>query len=317
MELSVVAAAREGWRPPEEARHIALVADRLGYREVWVGEGPTWDGFALATAIGLDTSHVAITVGPVPVSVRDPAMVVRGAANVAALTGHTVGIALGSSSTRLVEGFHGRSRARAATVLAVSARAVRDLLTGEIASADTDSFRSRLPLPDGQLTVAAFGERAIAAAAEHADRMALDLVSPQQVTELHAKLVAAAARVDRPPPKLAAWLPTAVDADEESYRQIMQSIAGYLTVRGYAELFTGAGFGEAVEKARAGAALPEVIRALPPEATGVVGLVSDLEQVRARIDAYAAAGLDEVAIVPATAGDPAGEHTLTALARIT
>ncbi|MGW3652851.1 hypothetical protein [Streptomyces sp. NPDC000878] len=42
--------------------------------------------------------------------------------------------------------------------------------------------------------------------------------------------------------------------------------------------------------------------------------MGDSDAVRARIDAYAGAGLDEIALVPATAGDPAGEHTLTALA---
>jgi len=36
--------------------------------------------------------------------------------------------------------------------------------------------------------------------------------------------------------------------------------------------------------------------------------------VRDRLAEYAEAGLDEVAIVPATAGDPGGERTLTALA---
>jgi len=35
--------------------------------------------------------------------------------------------------------------------------------------------------------------------------------------------------------------------------------------------------------------------------------------VQARIEEYAASGLDEVVIHPATAGDPAGGRTLTAL----
>ena len=54
--------------------------------------------------------------------------------------------------------------------------------------------------------------------------------------------------------------------------------------------------------------------ALPDEAARVVGLVGDSRTVHARIAEYAEAGLDEVAIVPATAGDPAGERTLAALA---
>ncbi|MFJ8113271.1 hypothetical protein [Streptomyces sp. NPDC096132] len=44
-----------------------------------------------------------------------------------------------------------------------------------------------------------------------------------------------------------------------------------------------------------------------------MGLVGDLGAVRERLDACAEAGLDEVALVPATAGDPAGERTLRAL----
>ncbi|MDQ0580092.1 hypothetical protein [Streptomyces rishiriensis] len=38
--------------------------------------------------------------------------------------------------------------------------------------------------------------------------------------------------------------------------------------------------------------------------------------MRARIDACAEAGLDEIALVPATAADPAGERTRTAPAAL-
>lgn len=93
----------------------------------------------------------------------------------------------------------------------------------------------------------------------------------------------------------------------------MGSIAGYLTVRGYREMFAAAGFGEAVEMARAGASPAELLSALPQEAASTVGLVGDVRAIRARLDTYAAAGLDEVAIVPATHGDPGGERTLSAL----
>ncbi|WP_254396306.1 hypothetical protein [Streptomyces sp. AC512_CC834] len=55
------------------------------------------------------------------------------------------------------------------------------------------------------------------------------------------------------------------------------------------------------------------LRALPPEAAATVGLIGDLDTVRARTDACAEAGLDETALVPATAGNPGGERTPTAL----
>jgi hypothetical protein len=65
-------------------------------------------------------------------------------------------------------------------------------------------------------------------------------------------------------------------------------------VRGYAEMFTAAGY------------------VLTPR--GARQLVGDLEAVHTRLQAYATAGLDEIALLPTTASDQHGEHTLTALA---
>ncbi|PBC66063.1 LLM class F420-dependent oxidoreductase (plasmid) [Streptomyces sp. Tue6028] len=316
MEISVVAAAREDDSPVDEPLRVAALADRLGYGEVWAGEGPTWDAFVLATAIGQVTEQVALTAGPVPVSVRDPFTVVRGAASAAAVVGRPVGVALGTSSKRVVEGVHGRPRIRPAAELARAAEAVRALMHGRPGEAVVPGsvFRRRQRPPGGPLTVAAFGDRAIAAAAGHADRMLLDVVSPDQVVALRAKLIAAAADLGRTPPRLAAWLPAAVDPRPESLTQILRSIVGYLTVPGYSDVFAEAGFGGTVELARSGASPEALLAALPPEAASTVALVGDATAVRARVDAYAAAGLDEIALVPATAGDPAGERTLTALA---
>ncbi|NUT30764.1 MAG: LLM class flavin-dependent oxidoreductase [Streptomyces sp.] len=143
--------------------------------------------------------------------------------------------------------------------------------------------------------------------ADRRDRGPLDIVSPEQVRTLRAKLDAAAERAGRTaPPTLASWLPAAVDPDPASLAQVLRSIAGYLTVPGYSGMFEAAGFGEAVELARTGADSDTLVRALPAAAAAMVGLVGDLDAVRARAEQYAEAGLDEIALVPATAGDPGG-----------
>ncbi|HTF46622.1 MAG TPA: LLM class F420-dependent oxidoreductase [Pseudonocardia sp.] len=319
MDISVVVASRPNVAPEEELRTAAL-ADRLGYADLWVGEGFVWDAFALATAAGLATERIPITVGPIPVSVRDPASIARGAASTAALVHRPVGVALGTSSIRVVERMHGRSRRRAVTTLAESAQAVRALFGGGQADFDgetvsTHGYRLRLDPPGGTITVAAFGDRAIAVAAEYADRMVLDLVSPELARGYRDKLDAAARAAGRPAPKLAAWIPAAVDPDPASTAQIMQSLAGYLEVAGYGEMFTAAGLGDAVRLAQAGADRDQLLAALPEEAAGRIGLVGDPDTVNKRLGAYADAGLDEVVLVPATDGDPGGERTLTALAK--
>lgn len=315
MDFTVVVRAREDDSDAENVLLVASLADELGFEELWVGEGPTWDAFALATAVGLATRQVALTVGPVPVAVRDPATIARGAASVAALTGRTVGVALGTASVRVVEKLHGRSRRRPAATLAESAAALRDLIETPRHlryEGDPDAaFLRQLSPPNGPLTVAAFGDRAVQVAADHADRMLLDLVSPEQVAVFRSKLESASTG-PRPMPRLAAWLPAAIDPNADSLRQVMRSIAGYLTVSGYREVFEAAGFGGAVRKAEAGANADELVVALPVEAAQTVGLVGGTREVGERLEAYAAAGLDGVAIVPATAGDPGAERTLAA-----
>lgn len=259
-----------------------------------------------------------MTVGPIPVSVRDPVMIARAAASTAAVAGRPVGVALGTSSVRYVEGAHGRIRRRPVTALSESAQVVRALFDGEQADFDGDviathGYRLRMDPPGGPITVAAFGDRAIQVAATHADRMVLDLVTPDMVAEFRTKLDDTAARAGRPPPRLAAWIPAAVDPDPDSYKQMIWSLVGYLDVPGYAQMFKAAGFGAAVELAAAGADRHELYDALPSDAAYSVGLVGDTERVRSQLTAYASAGLDEVVAVPATAGDPGGERTLTAL----
>lgn len=310
----MVVRGREDGSDPDDIVGLATAADEVGYRELWIGEGPTWDAFALATAVGLGTRSASLTVGPVPVSVRDPATVSRGAASVARLTGRNVGVALGTASVRVVEKLHGRSRRRSVTDLGESARTIRSLMDTPVDrrhSGDPDAeFLRRLSAPRGQLTVAAFGDRAIQVAADYADRMLLDLVTPEQVRHLRSKLETAAGSQD--PPKLAAWLPAIVEPSAEAIQQVMAHIAGYLTIGGYREMFIAAGFGEAVAKAESGAEVGELIEALPVEAPAIVGLVGSKSDIETRLHAYGRAGLDEIAIVPASTDEPTAEKTLRA-----
>jgi probable F420-dependent oxidoreductase len=279
----------------------------------------TFDAFALATAVGLQTTSIRLTVGPLAVAVRDPTTLAMGVASVAALTGRPVELALGTSSPVVVEQWHGRSSADGTRRLRETAAAVAPLLAGERASSSGDlvsvaGYRLRLPAPGPSLTVAAFGPAAVRVAADLADRMVVNLCTPERAADLHAQLRDAAQRSGRAVPTLAAWVPAAVDPTEAALHQLRRGLVAYVAAPGYGEMFQRAGFGDVVALARSGAHPGAVLAAMPLELVQAIALVGDAAACRARVEAFTAAGVDEVVLVPATAGDPGGRRTLTALA---
>ena len=165
MKLSVVTPLWQD-RPAAENLEVAINADRLGFPELWIGEMATYDAFAFATAAGANTNNIALTLGPLAVSVRTPMTMAMGIASVADLTGRQTQLALGASSVVVVEEWHGRERARTATHLAETAQIVRGLLNGDKVSfegkmASCNGYRLRLDAPATPVTIAAFGPAAV------------------------------------------------------------------------------------------------------------------------------------------------------------
>ncbi len=307
-------------RPAAEVVRTAQVADALGYGEIWIGEMATFDAFALGAVVAERTTRAALTIGPLAVAVRDPAMIAMGAGSLAELTGRTVNVALGSSSPVLVQQWHGRRQERTALALAESATAVRTLLDGGKADVAgevirTRGFRLRTKAPSSPLTIAAFGRGAVKVAARHADRMVINLVTPKSAARLVDMLHDECRAAGRPVPPVAAWVAAVVGPLVTDVEQLRRGLVAYLSAPGYGEMFAEAGFADVVRFARTGPHPGELLAAIPPEIVGHVSLVGDEPGVRARIAEYADAGVDEIALVPGSSeADPAGVGTLTALA---
>ncbi|MEU9841033.1 LLM class F420-dependent oxidoreductase [Actinomadura sp. NPDC048032] len=304
-------------RPAREALETAALADELRFPELWIGEMATYDAFALAVAVAARTSSIMLTPGPLPVAVRDPMMIAMAVASLADLTGRVAGVAIGTSSPHVVERWHGRERRDPPTALAESAEVLRHLLAGERAGFEgrtvrVQDYRLRLPAPRTPITIAAFGAAAVRAAARHADRMVVSLVTADSAGRLAARLRSESDAAGTSAPPVAAWVPVAVDGGAQAREQVRRAVVGYLAAPGYAQMFEEAGFGDVVALARSRPHPSELLAAVPDELVHAVAALGEPEEVAARLASYA---VDEIAVLPCcTDEDPAGEHTLRTLA---
>lgn len=299
---------------PMLAERLARAADTLGFREVMIAETTGHDAFALGAALGRGTGAqpAALCLGPLPAAVRDPVTIARGAASVAALTGRRIGVALSASTSTVVEEWHGRSRGVPATVVAESATALRGLRAdaGLLSGAEVDfsgalvrtrGYVGGLPPSNAALSVLAFGIELTEVAVARADRLIVPIATVEHIARLRTRVQQAAERIGRTPPRIAVWVPIAVDPDETDRRELLRGMVPYLRAAGFAGMFAEAGYGEVVQLARSGAHVRSVVAAAPPDLLGAVGGVGSLAEVRAALGEYRAVGADDLFVIPHTA----------------
>jgi probable F420-dependent oxidoreductase len=195
---------------------------------------------------------------------------------------------------------------------------LRALLAGERGDFDgarvrTHGFRLQRPMPQTTITVAAFGPAMTRVAARVADTVVLNLVTPAHVAAVRALVDAEATRVGRRAPRLAVWVPLALDPGTATLRQLAAQIALYLRPPGYGEMFAAMGFETLVQEARSGRPRHELAAEIPRTLLDCVGAIGSRSEITARIAAYHTAGADDVALVPATAEDAGGRSGLAAV----
>jgi probable F420-dependent oxidoreductase len=307
-------------RPVLEAVAIGETADRLGYRSLWIGEMMTFDAFALAGALARTTTRIALTVGPLPVATRDPAALALGIASVSVLGGRPAHLALGASTPAVVERWHGRPWQPTVARMRECVAALRPILHGErsaFTGSQVTSAGFRLAAgaqAETTIAVAAFGSRMLSLAATIADRVVANLVTVAQLARIRDAIDSAARAAGRVAPPLTVWVPAALTRDEATLAELTRQLVLYVGQPGYGEMFADAGHADVVALARSGAHPRAVAAAITPELLRSVCVAGDPSTVRAGLAAYAAAGADEVAVVPVTAEDANGATLLGALA---
>lgn len=297
-----------GGLAPRRSVELAIAAEAAGFANLWFAENPFQRGILpAAAACAVATRRIGIGAGVFNPYSRHPSLAAMEIAALDELADGRATLGIGSGIGFAVERM-GYTYDRPLTTVREAVRIIRALLAGETVDFAGEVFRVKgvrlefAARADLSIYLAARGPRAIDACAELADGM---IVSNLCTREFVARAVA---RLGSRRVRVVQYLPAFVQADRREARRAAKRAIGAM-LPGYwrlgarlpdakAALLAGSGFDDAeiagaVARLGAGEAAEAV---LDERFVDAYALAGDAEDCVAQAAAYAAAGVDELAL---------------------
>ncbi|MDG2303968.1 MAG: TIGR03564 family F420-dependent LLM class oxidoreductase [Candidatus Binatia bacterium] len=280
------------------AEHAARAADD-GFASYWLAEHPTggFDALTVLALVGQRVPRIELGTAVVPMLPRHPMVLAGQALTARGVIGNRLTLGVGLS--------HEMMMAQLGIGFAKPIRQMREYLsilmplvtcgkvsfTGELLSCEAEIFRA--PEEPLSVVVAALGSQALRVAGARTDGSTLAWVGPRTVREhIRPKLTAAAEAAGRPAPRIIATLPVCVTDDAARVRAIVaKGLAMYGSLPSYRAMFDREGV----------------------EGPGELALIGDEDQVRAKLDELAGAGVTDFAASEFTTNDDERSRTRTLL----
>jgi len=304
----------------------AVRAEADGFESIWMTDGNgRMDSLTAAAAIGARTSRVRIGLSIVPVFNRPPPVLAGSAVTLSHIAPNRVVLGVGSSSQTMIERWYGMEFAKPLTRVRETVDLVRRVFTGERTAYDGETVRShgfRLATPlkgSMPIYIAGLRPRMLELAGEIGDGVVLNLVPAELLSRVLEHVDTGAKRSGRRVEDLeiVSLLNAFVTDDIEVGTQAMRRIAlGYYSTGVYASFLGWLGRPHEAEQIQAGFAerdREKTNAALADDFVRRLGLVGSAGEVRSRLAEYAKAGIDTVAIAPASPDEGGYEATRTAV----
>ena len=293
--------------------YLGLVRDveARGYHTAWLGETAGGDAITLMTLIATHTRRIGVASGVIPIQTRSPIILGMSAATLAHVAPGRISLGLGVSSRIIVEQWHGLPFHPGLGQIRESVQIIRMAASGERVNFEGKYYRLKNfklmappPAEPPKIVLAALGPEMLELAGEIADGVLLNWIPPEAVPASIAHLQAGARRAGRSLDgfEIAGFIRTTVTDQAESARaQLARDITGYAIVDVYASFFRGVGYADEMQNItaawkagdRAGA-----VREVSPRVLDGLGVVGDEAFCRARLQAYADAGMTMPVILP-------------------
>ena len=300
--------------PIEDVLDCARAADRAGFESLWMSDYKSGDVFAVLSACAVVTERIKLATGIAVIFNRAPTTLAMAAASLDTISRGRFILGLGQGHKAIVENENGGQYDRPLRRLLEYTEIIRELLQngevhyrGQVFTLDYQPwikfYRDRIPI---------FWPPLVRAAAERAGRIAdgtlSTLVTPDRARSLSGWIRQSAAQAGRSPNDvdIGAYLWTSVANDAQSHRAarrlVKRQIAWYISSLAlYANLVRESGFGEDVDRVvplwQAGDQ-EKAIDAVSDALADAVALIGNLDECRAKIETYRAAGIQHPVIYP-------------------
>jgi F420-dependent oxidoreductase-like protein len=320
---------------PREAADSVASLEKAGLDTVWVAEAYGFDSPTLMGYLAAKTDTVEIGAAILNVYSRTPGALAQTAAGLDNVSGGRAILGLGASGPQVIEGWHGmpydRPLARTREVVDI----VRAALRRERLSYDGKIFT--LPLPSDQglglgkplkmltkperpavpIYIAALGQKNVEATAEYADGWLPFLFAPERASDVWGDALASGSakrQAGLGPLEISAGGMVAIGDDVKGMldfaRPLFALYIGGMGAKGknfYNDLACQYGFEEEAAKIQEmylGGNKRDAETLVPLELLEMCNLVGPESYVKERVEAFRAAGVTNLQIVPA-ADDPA------------
>ena len=286
----------------EQGEHIRR-AEAAGYTDLWSGETNGPDGFTPLAQAACETERARLGTGVVGVFTRGPALLAQQAASLADLSGGRFALGIGSSSDRIVEGWNRMTLDKPLTKVSETIDFLREVFAG--GRADGGFKLETPPAEPIPIIVAALRGRMLRLAVEKGDGAFTNFLPLRGLPQVVEGIAGAAEGFEL----LNRFFCLAGEREQvEPLARFM--FASYISVPYYERFFRWLGYGEEIDemvsawnakdRERATAAAPwDLI-----EDTFIFGTP---DEMRERLQAYAAGGITLPVITPVTTPDKVGE----------
>jgi F420-dependent oxidoreductase-like protein len=265
----------------------AAEAEEAGFTSYWMAQLAVPDALTVIAAMGARTSTMELGTAVIPTWPRHPLMLAGQALTVQEMIGNRLALGIGLAHKPSVESTLKIPFATPAKhmdeYLSVLLPAMADrtvAFTGDIWSGEVETVSGAPGATPPKVLLAAMGPRMLRLAGERTDGSILWLSGPKAIAEqIKPPLDAAASAAGRPSPRIVASVPVCVTRKGEEVRGMIGALlAGYNDLPSYRGVMDTEGAG----------------------GPGDVSVVGTEDEVRAGLDAFAAAGATDFAAVEFT-----------------